>query len=693
MKKTLLTLMSLLVAGSFYTTTLAQEKHVDLSIKPQAVPTAQKSTKDVIFSESFETYTDFTTDLSPWTTIQVTSGPTYSSSSFNFPGEGTAFAWMAFNPSQTTPSIVNNHPAQDGAKYAIAIQYTSTNDNKWLISPQITPTEGSELSFWVKSLTDQYGLERFKVLVSTTGNETENFTQISTGPYLEAPTSWTQFTFDLNSYAGTPIYFAIQYVSYDAFIFMLDNIQVTGTVAPTEYTVTFTVTDGTDPIEGATIAVAGEELTTDASGVATIDLEDGEYPYTVTKEGFVAFEGTATVAGEALAVAVEMEAEVVTFPVTFTVIDQKEIYTNIKFKGTPTGWATVAMVEDPAHTWTVTLNVEPGSHEWGAIEDDGSEWGIWLIEGSNPAFTVAADGTVTGQTSYTILPAGDKSVTFILDITGLEEFDPAEDFIDMAGDFTGWSGTDPLEVDPENSNIYSITAGGELRPGQTIKFKFRKNGDWDMAETPADPDGKMNRVFVVSAEDEENVYHAVWGENYTRNLGEVAAIADINVANGTAVEDLNLPAMVTVTLGAPGNLTEVTVDLPVTWNTDNYDGSVAGQVVLEGEITLVYEGVTYFNGHGLKASVTVNVATSINTNATFQFSMFPNPTSGDLNIAAGTAISSIRVFNMLGQQVIGVSNLGRESLVLPTTQLSTGIYIISATDANGNTVSSRFIKK
>ncbi len=98
---------------------------------------------------------------------------------------------------------------------------------------------------------------------------------------------------------------------------------INGTVNSTlSYTVTFAGTDGTDPIEGATIAVAGEEPTTDASGVATIDLEDGEYPYTVTKEGFIAFEGTASVEGEALAVAVEMEAEVVVnYTVTFTVTD------------------------------------------------------------------------------------------------------------------------------------------------------------------------------------------------------------------------------------------------------------------------------------------------------------------------------------------------------------------------------------
>lgn len=687
--------MSILVAGSFYTTTLAQEKYVDLSVKPEVSQPVQKSSKDIIFSESFETYTDFTTDLSPWITLQLSTGVTYSSSSFNFPGEATAFPFMAFNPSLTDPSIVATHPAQDGSKYAIAVQYVSTNDNKWLISPQITPTEGSELSFWVKSITDAYGLERFVVHVSTTGTDVANFTKISAGAYLEAPTSWTQFTFDLNSYAGTPIYFAIQYVSYDAFIFMLDDIEVTGTVAPTEYTVTFTVTDGTDAIEGATIAINEEELTTDASGVATIDLVDGEYAYTVTKEGFVTFEGTATVAGEALAVAVEMEAEgPVTFPVTFTLIDQQEKWTNVKFKGTPTGWANVAMVEDPAYTWTLTLDVEPGTHEWGAVGDFETTTEGWLIEGPNKAFTLDAEGIVTGDVTYTILPLGDKAVTFIVDISTLEGFDPAEDVIDVAGSFNGWGGSDPFEVDPENANLYTFTTNADLRPDQVLNFKFRLNQSWDTAETPADPDGKLNRMFIVSAVEEENVYTAVWGENYTHNLGAVAAIADIEVETGAVVADLNLPEMIEVELGVPSLLTGETVSLPVTWDTEEFSSAVAGEVMLHGEIALSYEDVTYFNGYALMAEVKVIITgTSVTTKPAFQLSVFPNPTSGDLNVVGGSQISSIRVMNMLGQQVMNVSNLGRENVTLSTSTLSAGIYIISVTDMNGATVSNRFVKR
>ena len=64
------------------------------------------------------------------------------------------------------------------------------------------------------------------------------------------------------------------------------------------------------------------------------------------------------------------------------------------------------------HTWTVVINVENGDHQWGAIEDDGSENGLWLFADGNALFSVA-DGAVTGQLDYTIEPvAVTANVTF-----------------------------------------------------------------------------------------------------------------------------------------------------------------------------------------------------------------------------------------------------------------------------------------
>lgn len=196
-------------------------------------------------SESWENYDDFTTTLSPWTTLQLTSGATWNSGHCDFPGEGTAFAFMAFNPSQTDPPIVDNHPAQHGDKYAIAIQYLGENDNKWLISPELRGTSTSQLSFYAKSYTHAYGAERIRVLISTTDNNPASFSKISEGDYIEVPTGWTRYEYDLSNLAGETYYFAIQYLSYDAFVFMLDNIQVTSSSESSDpYSLTLEVEKG-----------------------------------------------------------------------------------------------------------------------------------------------------------------------------------------------------------------------------------------------------------------------------------------------------------------------------------------------------------------------------------------------------------------------------------------------------------------
>ncbi len=80
-------------------------------------------------------------------------------------------------------------------------------------------------------------------------------------------------------------------------------------VEPT-YAVTFTVTDidaGT-AIEGASVEIDGETLTTAASGVATINLVDGDYDYTITMTDYETESGSITVAGAAVEEAVQLQA-------------------------------------------------------------------------------------------------------------------------------------------------------------------------------------------------------------------------------------------------------------------------------------------------------------------------------------------------------------------------------------------------
>mgnify|MGYP000870022633 FL=1 len=63
------------------------------------------------------------------------------------------------------------------------------------------------------------------------------------------------------------------------------------------FTVTFTVTDNSVPLAEATISINEQTLTTGTDGIATIELENGVYPYTVSATDFVTHEGSITVEG------------------------------------------------------------------------------------------------------------------------------------------------------------------------------------------------------------------------------------------------------------------------------------------------------------------------------------------------------------------------------------------------------------
>ncbi|GEM_PF-3779571 len=90
------------------------------------------------------------------------------------------------------------------------------------------------------------------------------------------------------------------------------------------YTVTFNVTDGSDPIEGASITVGDSSRTTGAEGTATIMLVNGDYNYTVTADNFEEASGSFSVADEDQTVDVTMTATAIDNPLA----KKLEVYPN-----------------------------------------------------------------------------------------------------------------------------------------------------------------------------------------------------------------------------------------------------------------------------------------------------------------------------------------------------------------------------
>lgn len=179
----------------------------------------------------FESCADFAiNNFNPaWTTYDGDKYANYGFQGSSFPHMGDAFAFIAFNPKKTEPSLEGPGfeliaPYQ-GERFGGSFASEKGVNDDWLISPKLMlPYEGAQIEFYVKSYVDTYGLERYNVLVSTTDAEIASFERVGAG---QAPAdAWTKVNVDLGKYAGKEVYIAIQCVSQDAFLFMVDDIRV-----------------------------------------------------------------------------------------------------------------------------------------------------------------------------------------------------------------------------------------------------------------------------------------------------------------------------------------------------------------------------------------------------------------------------------------------------------------------------------
>lgn len=178
------------------------------------------------FSDDFESYEDFVLDFSPWTNNDVDGSTTYGMTDIEWLNAYAEQSFIIFNPSATTPAVTDI-VAHSGDKLAACFASTTPDNDDWLIAPMVMIESGSSVNFWAKSYTADYGLERFKVGVSTTGLDPADFTIISPGSYVEAPVAdWTEFNYSLDTYAGQSVYVAIECVSSDAFILLVDDFEI-----------------------------------------------------------------------------------------------------------------------------------------------------------------------------------------------------------------------------------------------------------------------------------------------------------------------------------------------------------------------------------------------------------------------------------------------------------------------------------
>lgn len=111
----------------------------------------------------------------------------------------------------------------------------------------------------------------------------------------------------------------------------------------------------------------------------------------------------------------------------------------------------------------------------------------------------------------------------------LGKFNPASDFVDIAGTFNSWNGSNHVLSLSDEPGIYQISIDG-FTPGSSIQFKFRINGTWDGNEEF--PGGGPNRNYTVTSGSNQIL---VWYNDETPPTGP--PMADFTPASATLFEN------------------------------------------------------------------------------------------------------------------------------------------------------------
>jgi hypothetical protein len=168
------------------------------------------------------------------------------------------------------------------------------------------------------------------------------------------------------------------------------------------------------------------------------------------------------------------------FIVSLSFIDENDNWDNIWFRTSQDDFTTPHQgVNNGSGNWTYAANYSPSNYEWGAYQasDDVGTQDVWLTPNNpNLSFTVAHNGAVLGETSYTLET---YPVTFTI-IDGTETF---EDIFIRVGSsdfaYPNW-GVQNLCDDSDENHTWICDI--PLEPSETIYWKAFEGGGADLNE-------------------------------------------------------------------------------------------------------------------------------------------------------------------------------------------------------------------
>ncbi len=456
----------------------------------------------------------------------------------------------------------------------------------------------------------------------------------------------------------------------------------------TEFTATFDVTDGTNPLENAEIHVGGKIAWTNNNGEATIQLENGTYTYTIKKEGFGDNSGTITISDAETTENVIMNTE---YELIFSIIDQE----------------TNAAKNVDIHISGTTLTT-----------NENGESSIMLTNGTYD-YTLTKLGYSEKTGSVTINGTATSVEETIEKITGTITFSITDEYANPLQDVEVTVNDETTTTDINGESIFTLEFG-------TYDYNISKDGYISVDNILGVTDNAtieitLNTTYTISVTVEDEFENAISdasvqiGEQET--LTDIDGLAEFQLINGTydlivsktgfvsdtselVVEGDNLSTTVTLLNGhtvtfevyadnQPGENAAITIT-----NTTIYTDAtgIASIQLLNGNYTYT---ASLGNYDDISGAITVDGSdisevisfTGLYEPEQMQTCIYPNPSTGIVHVECEDECK-IRVINTFGQIIKTI--FADKKAAINLKEATQGIYFILI-ETEDNTVTKRIV--
>ena len=299
------------------------------------------------------------------------------------------------------------------------------------------------------------------------------------------------------------------------------------------------------------------------------------------------------------------------------------------------------------------------------------------------AYTTGAHGTLTGEANQTVNHGANGTAVEAVPAAGYH-FVKWSDGI-TANPRTDANATADITVEAEFAvNTYSLTytagTNGTLTGEANQTVNHGANG---------------TAVEAVPAAG----YHFVqWSDGVTANPRTDANVtADISVEAEFAINTYTLTFSVrakdnqpvaSATIAINGG--EISTNLEGTATISLANGDYAYTVTVDGFQSVT--GTVTINGEDTNVDI-VMIPVGVNDTPIASISVYPNPFRDNLVIGNAASVNRIIITNLMGQQVINISNNGNQEVNIDTSTLNPGIYLVTTYTANGKRTVKKVVKE